>query len=76
MLGAVTDPPHGSLRTRIYAMSNGAALHEDDRMVPILACHGRGQPSDIARLCPLGREFKTHRRKMMTLVDDQMVAHV
>src|SRR6266851_264225 len=72
MLGAVTDPPPGSLRTRIYAMSNGAALHEDDRMVPILACHGRGQPNDIARLCPPGDEFKTRRRNMMTLVDDQM----
>jgi hypothetical protein len=41
MLGAVTYPPVEGLRTRINAMSNGTALHEDDRMVPIFASYGR-----------------------------------
>jgi hypothetical protein len=41
MLGAVIDSPPGGLRTRINAMSNRTALHEDDRMVTIFASHSR-----------------------------------
>jgi hypothetical protein len=41
MLGAVIGPPPGGLRTRINAMSNKTALHEDDRMLTILASYGR-----------------------------------
>ena len=65
-------PSLGGLRTRINAVSNRTALHEDDRMMTILASHGRGQPEDIARLRPPGHEFKARRREMMALVDDQM----
>jgi hypothetical protein len=72
MFGAMVDPPRGGLRPRIYAMSNGATLHEDDRKVPIFASHGRGQPEDIARLCPTGDKLKARCRKVVTLVDDKM----
>ena len=53
-------------------MSNGAALHEDDRMVAIFARHRRGQPEDISRLCPPGHELETRRREMVALVNDKM----
>ena len=72
MLGAVSNPPLGGLRASINAVSHGAALHEDDGMVPILAGDGRGQAEDIARLRPAGHQLKTRRRKVMALVNDQM----
>jgi len=49
------------LRARVNAMSNRAALHEDDRMVAILAHHCRGQPEDKSRLCPTGHKLKARR---------------
>jgi len=42
-------------------MSNRAALHENDRMVAILARHGRGQPEDKSRLCPTGHKLEARR---------------
>ena len=68
----MNNSPPRRLGTRIYAMSNGAALHEDDRMVTIFAGHGCGQSEDIARFRPTGHELKTRRRKMMALIDNQM----
>jgi len=58
--------------TRINAMPNRAALHEDDRMMTIFAGHRRRQPENVARFRPAGYELKTRRRKMMALIDNQM----
>ena len=72
MFRAVKDPSTGRLRARVNAMSNRAALHENDRMVAILARHGRGQPEDISRLCPAGHKLKARRRQMVAFVNDKM----
>ena len=68
----MNNSPPRRLGTRINAMSNRSALHEDDRMVTIFAGHSRGKPEDIARLRAAGHELKTRRRKMVALVDNQM----
>ena len=66
------NPSTSSLRARVNAISNRAALHEDDRMVTIFAGHCRGQPEDVVRLRSASHELETRRRKMVALVDDQM----
>lgn len=43
-LRAVDDSSPGGLRTRINAVSNWTALHEDDRMVIIFASHVADSP--------------------------------
>src|SRR5215213_31263 len=37
------------LRPGVHAVPHGATLHEDDRVVPVLARNGRGQPQHEAR---------------------------
>jgi hypothetical protein len=71
-LDAVNNSPPRRLGTRINAMPNRAALHEDDRMMTIFAGHRRGQSEDIARFPPADRKLKTRRRKMVALIDNQM----
>ena len=61
MFRAVRNPSTGRLRARANAMSNRPALHEDDRMVAILARHGRGKPEDKSCLCPTGHKLEAHR---------------
>ena len=58
--------------SRIYPMTNGTALHEDDRMVTILAGDGRGQAENVPRLCPARHELEARRGQMMAFIDDQM----
>jgi hypothetical protein len=68
----VFERPRRGLGARIYLMSNRAALHEDDRMVTVLACDGRRQADDescFGLACDL---FETVRRQMVALVDDHM----
>src|SRR5262245_28424465 len=66
------ERPRSGLCARIYLMSNRAALHEDDRMVTVLACDGRRQADDESCFglpCDL---FETMGRQMVALVDDHM----
>src|SRR5262245_39865121 len=68
----VFERPRSGLCARIYLMSNRATLHEDDRMVTVLACDGRRQADDescFGLACDL---FETVRRQMVALVDDHM----
>ena len=56
----------------IDTMAHGAALHEDDRMVPVLARHSCGQPGNKFRLCPTSHLLKAVGRQMVAFVNDQM----
>src|SRR5580658_11255999 len=53
-------------------MTHRSALHEDNRMVPILAGHCRGQSQHIPRLRAPRDQFEAKRGQMMTLIDDEM----
>jgi hypothetical protein len=53
-------------------MPNWAALHENDRMVAVLACDGRRQANDKSGLGLAYHLLETVRRQVMALVDDDM----
>ena len=56
----------------VHAMPNRAALHEDDRMMAVLAGDGRRQSNDESGLRLPGHLLEAVRRQMMALVDDHM----
>ena len=56
----------------IDPMSNRTALHEDDRMVTILACDGGRQAKDESGLGVPCNLFETVRRQMVAFVDDHV----
>ena len=62
----------GRLPLCINAEPHRAALHEDDRMVPVFAADGCRQAEDAFRLAAPGHRLKTDRRQMVAFVDDQM----
>ena len=62
----------GRLCPGIDPMTNRPALHEDDRMVAVLARDGRGQARDESRLCPADDLLEALRGQVMAFVDDQM----
>ena len=53
-------------------MSNRTALHEDDRMVAVLACDGCRQANDESGFGLACHLLETVRRQVMALVDDHM----
>jgi hypothetical protein len=53
-------------------MTHRSALHEDNRMVSILAGHGRGQSQDIPRLGAPRDLFEAKSGQMMTFIHDEM----
>src|SRR5262245_37807698 len=53
-------------------MPDRAALHEDDWMVAVLACHRGGQPEDEARLGLPRHLLEAVRREMVAFVDDEV----
>jgi hypothetical protein len=53
-------------------MPNWAALHEDDRMVTILACDGCRQAKEESGLGLAYNLFETVRRQMVAFVDDHV----
>jgi hypothetical protein len=53
-------------------MSNRPALHEDDRMVTILACDGGRQAKDESGLGLTHHRLETVRRQMVAFVDDHL----
>ncbi len=56
----------------IYLMSNWTALHEDDRMVTVLACDGCRQANDESGFGLAYHLLETVRRQVMALIDDHM----
>src|SRR5579864_5982306 len=53
-------------------MPDWTALHEDDRVVTVLACHRGGQPEDEARFCLPRHLLEAVRRDMVTFIDDEV----
>src|SRR5688572_14809029 len=53
-------------------MSNRAALHEDNRMVPVLACDGCRQTNDEAASGVAYHLLETVSRQVMALVDNHV----
>ncbi|EXI75345.1 MAG: hypothetical protein AW07_01246 [Candidatus Accumulibacter sp. SK-11] len=53
-------------------MTDRSALHEDDRVMPVLAGHGRRQAKDIPGLRSPDQLLKARRRQVMAFVHDQM----
>lgn len=68
----VGEGAFGGLLTGIDGVSDGAALHEDDGMVAVLAGDGGGKSEDEFGLCPADREFETLRREVMAFIDDDV----
>ena len=66
------DTSFGGLSAGIDAMPNGATLHENNGMVPILAGDGRRQAKDVPRLRSTRDHFETACRQMMALVDHKV----
>ena len=60
------------LRSRVHSMPHRTALHEDDRMVAVLARDSRGQPQDESRLGLTRHLLEAVGRQVMAFVDDQM----
>jgi hypothetical protein len=53
-------------------MSNWTALHEDDRLVTVLACDGCRQANDKSGFGLAYDLLEAVRRQMVTLVDDDV----
>lgn len=53
-------------------MPHRSTLHEDDRMVTVLARHGRGESQHESSLCLAGDPLEAVRREMVTLVHNQV----
>ena len=68
----VSERPQGGLRLRINAMPYRPALHEDDRLMTVLARDGRRQSEHESSLRAAGDLFEAVGRQMVALIDDQM----
>lgn len=53
-------------------MSDGTALHEDDRVMAILPRHGRGQANHELSLRPTNHLLKAVRRQVVAFIDDDL----
>ena len=53
-------------------MTHWATLHEDDRVMPVLAGDSRRQSGDIPRLRSAGDKLKACSGQVMALIDDKM----
>ena len=69
---AVRKGALGRLLLGVNAVSNRTAVHEDDRVMTILARQGGRQPRDVSRLGTSGNLLEAGRREMMAFVHDQM----
>ena len=68
----VLERTGGRLRLGIDAMTHRAALHEDDRMVAVLAGDGGGQARDESGLRPADDLLEALGGQMVALIHDQM----
>ena len=60
------------LGASVYLMSNRTALHEDDRMVAVLACDGCRQANHESGFGLAYHLLDTVRRQVMALIDDHL----
>ena len=60
------------LRPRIDAMTHRAALHENDRVVTVLARHRRRQTKHVTGFRLPSDRFEAHRGDMMAFINDNM----
>ena len=58
------------LRTR--TVSDGAALHEDDRVVPVLARYGRRETEHVLRPRVARHRLEADRREVVAFIDHEM----
>ena len=72
VLRAMNDSSTGRLDAGVNAVTNGTELHEDNRVVAILARHGRRQAEHIAGLSSAGYKLKARRGQVMAFVNDKM----
>src|SRR2546426_10788375 len=68
----VRERPEASLLPGIDAVTHRAALHENNRVVPVFPVDGSGEPGDVSALGPAGDQFKAPGRKVVALVHNQM----
>ena len=66
------EGPGCGLTLGIDTMSDRSALHEDDRMMPVLATDRRGQARDELGFCLPHNLLETVSRHMVALVDDDV----
>ena len=66
------EGPSGGLLFGIDAMTDRAALHEDNRVMAILPRHRRGQTKDILGLGPPRDGFEAHGGQVMAFIDNDM----
>ena len=64
----VGERPAGRLPLRVHAMPDGAALHEERRVLAILSRDGGRQPGDVPRLGPVGDLREAGCRDVVALV--------
>jgi hypothetical protein len=60
------------LRLCVDTMPDGAALHENDRVMTVLARHGRRQACDERRFRLTNHLFEATSGNVVTLVDNEM----
>lgn len=68
----VGEGAFGGLLAGIDPMSDGAALHEDDGMVPVLAGDGGGEAEDEFCFGATGHEFEALGGEVVAFVDDEV----
>ena len=61
-----------ALGSRIHAVPNGPALHEDDRMMAVLAGHGCGQAYNEPGLGLARHALEALRGDVVTFIDDHV----
>src|SRR5687768_11026112 len=64
----------GGLRSGVNAIARRTALHEDDRVMTVLARHGSRQTEQIFRLRAPHHGLETDGGKVMAFIDDKMPA--
>ncbi len=68
----MVEGPSGRLLLCVNAMTDLAALHEDDRVVAIFPRHRRRKAEHVSSPCLPRDGFETHGGQVMAFVDDYM----
>src|SRR5215469_11780346 len=68
----VLERPQRRLRFRVHPVTHRAALHKDDRVVPILSRDRRRQPCDEPTVGTARDLFEALRRHVMALIYDEV----
>jgi hypothetical protein len=67
----VREGPARGLEARVDPVRYGAALHEDDGVMPVPSRDGCRQPEDVTGFGAAGHQLEAHRREVVTLVHDE-----